>query len=106
METNKKQGTKVKHKTVKITLKQPVMRCDGCVYWQLKYEYRYPDGYLREFCHKDDFLGCCRRYPPQLDTVYAGKMEKEKGEGCEALVTCWQQPITNAASWCGEFKVV
>lgn len=81
----------------------PVMRCDTCRLWRIQYEYSPDDGDLRDSTHPDDYIGRCHRYPPQLDTVYAGKLQEKYDVGCEAAVTTWYQPLTSAASWCGEF---
>ena len=69
------------------------MRCDSCKYWELR---------DREINHPNDKVGKCRRYPPQLDTIYAGKCEDEGSGGCEAIEACWYQPLTIGSDWCGE----
>ncbi len=80
------------------------MRCDSCIYWSLMHEFRKPDGPRRDYEHPDDYKGKCHRFPPQLDTVYAGKREDEIGEGCESLTSAWYQPLTTGSDWCGEHK--
>ena len=79
------------------------MRCDKCIFWDLTYEFTI-DSSKSKRNHVDDYEGVCRRYPPQLDSVYAGKLEDEGNGGCESCTTAWYQPLTSASTWCGEFK--
>lgn len=81
---------------------QPVMRCDNCWYWRVHYEYR-PGSECAQAVHADDHSGTCHRYPPQIDSVYAGRMWKQGGEGAESLSIAWLHPVTKGDNWCGDF---
>lgn len=75
------------------------MRCDSCRHWEL--------GEYDTSSHQDDQQGCCKRYPPALDagaiaTRYLVNDEIEFET--EAKWHFWQQPITTAANYCGEFE--
>lgn len=76
------------------------LRCDKCIYWETWIE----EGEFTDL-HKDEYPGRCRRYPPQLDAIAAGKAEEESAEGCESDPFLWWQPITESANWCGEWKL-
>ncbi len=78
------------------------MRCDNCKFWELTHEFRKGEKW-RDINHPDDYIGLCHRYPPQIDSVYAGKCEDATDEGAETLDTCWRQPLTTGHEWCGEF---
>lgn len=75
------------------------MRCDQCKFWDSSMF-----GSDTEPWHEDDRRGKCRRFPPQIDSVYAGKREDEDGEGSEALLGAWQFPLTAGGDWCGEYE--
>lgn len=75
-------------------------RCEQCRYWRVL------DSIDKAKLHRDDVIGRCHRYPPQLDAVWAGANEEQHGIGCEAAVHAWYQPLTYAASWCGEYRAI
>jgi hypothetical protein len=69
-------------------------RCGDCKFWQSDYEVEDEPALS---------VGFCRRYPPQIDPVFAGKCEDNDQFGAEADPDCWQQPLTYAYQVCGEF---
>ena len=71
-------------------------KCLGCAFWEPNNPGRYR--------HLDDVEGECHRYPPQIDSVYAGANAITGREGAESDAACWQFPITWSTRWCGEFK--
>ena len=72
------------------------MKCKNCFFW----EKSKGEGHL------DDYDGICRRYPPARDmdwSVSVGSLLHEI-DGSEATWVAWQQPITRAIDWCGEYR--
>ncbi len=80
------------------------MRCDNCIHWHKLHEFRDPESESCKLEHIDDYSGQCKRYPPQLDSVFAREWCDEHGEGAESSWNCWQQPITTGQDCCGEFS--
>ena len=81
-----------------------ITRCDKCKFWAITHEYtgKCKENDLSQ-TNKDEYTGVCHRYPPILDSVFAGKLEDSGEGGAEAEVNCWQQPLTEGVNWCGEF---
>jgi hypothetical protein len=76
-------------------------RCDKCEFWD--------KSGMEDFDkneHDDDKAGCCKRYPPVRDMDWSTTAKEEIyliNGSCEDW-RAWQQPITTASHWCGEFS--
>ena len=75
-------------------------RCDICKFWRV-IDCDNIDDY-----HKDDVNGVCKRYPPTLDTTWSvSENDGVESAGYSYLdYRHWNQPVTEGANWCGEFK--
>jgi len=75
-------------------------RCDKCKFWD-----RLGDENERaKNLHDDDRSGKCKRYPPVLDATWP--TEAGEGEAGYSYLDWrhWNQPVTEASNFCGEFK--
>lgn len=93
--SNQEQQTKPDGGASVSTAMLGVERCDLCRFW---------NGFSAQIdgVHPDDMLGTCRRYPPILDMTEAKEFCKENYSYLDYRF--WNQPVTEAQAWCGEFK--
>ena len=81
------------------------MRCDKCRWWVgLEVDQVNQDG---SEVHPDDVQRMCKRYPPVLDHTWLSECLREGDDNpgfSYEDYRHWNQPVTEARQWCGEFK--
>ena len=77
--------------------------CRNCKFWNQAEE---------KECHHEDQPGTCQRFPPKLNHALILLDAQQEEQGDEAFSACenaanwtsWQQAVTRAGMWCGEWK--
>ena len=72
------------------------LRCDQCLFWE-----EIEQSLIHDV---DEKAGACKRYPPVYDVAHAQELYDRDESGAEQNVWSWEQPLTVASNWCGEFE--